>query len=205
MNPALESFDGGQGSGREPSVRPTGSRASSPRTPSDNSSIRRQDDGHPASTSRVLVVDSKPLSLLATAGVLHHAGMQCVCAGSIAALRKACGLDHAQDESGPGIPLIDLLVWDVGEIVPAVMSELAALRDTPVYRDLPAILIADSKWAGLQLKTEAMEATTHCLFQPIDPKSLTVIAEQLLWMPAMQSIHRHKGSRPSRPGWVGLT
>ena len=205
MNPALESFDDGRGSGQEPGEQRGESRASSPGRPSGDPSIQRRDAGHQTSSGRVLVVDSKPLSLLATAGVLHHAGMQCVCAGSVAAVRKACGLNHSQNESGPGIPLIDLLVWDVGEHVPAVMSELAALRDNRVYRDLPAILIADSKWAGLQLKTEAMEATTHCLFQPIDPKSLTVIAEQLLWMPAMQSIHRNKGSHPSRPGWVGLT
>ncbi|MEM9367275.1 MAG: hypothetical protein AAGD07_14885 [Planctomycetota bacterium] len=145
------------------------------------------------------------MSLLATAGVLHHAGMQCVCAGTTTALRKACGLNADDDQPGPGVPRIDLLVWDVGEDAPGVVSELAKLRSYEVYRDLPAILIADSKWAGLQLKTEAMETTTHCLFQPIDPKSLTVIAEQLLWMPAVQTRHRNRGSRPSRPGWIGLT
>lgn len=202
----------------------------------------------------VIVADSKPLSLLATAGVLHHDGMRCVCARTIDAVIKACGIEprsvsrsedpsnaDAQrladdlidlvddaakaaakaaarsavrvDEGELGVPevrsapaalksSVDLLVWDVGNEVVDVLNALERIRE--VLPDLPAILLAESKWAGLEKKTEAMSAPTRCLFKPIDPAALVAVAEPLLWMPALQAAHRQRGSRPNRPGWVTL-
>lgn len=194
----------------------------------------------------VVVADNKPLSLLATAGVLHHDGMQCVCARTIDAVIKACGIqpksgasdedpsnadarrladdlinlvdDAAKaavrvDEGELGVPEIrstppaikssvDLLVWDVGNEVVDVLNALEMIRE--VLPDLPAILLAESKWAGLEKKTEAMSTPTRCLFKPIDPAALLSVAEPLLWMPALQAAHRQRGSRPNRPGWVTL-
>lgn len=230
----------------------------------------------------VVVADSKPLSLLATAGVLHHAGMRCVCARTIEAVLKACEIDvpaklrepippgiaqpstqdsDAQeknvatmtneliklvedasqsagiraDQGAPGMPetaypahssasqaatnsartrdpsgtdsqagtgKVDLVIWDVGDEAPEILEALALIRET--HPDLPAILLADSQWAGLEKKVESLAASTRCLFKPIDPAALVSVAEPLLWMPALQSVHRNRGSRPSRPGWVTL-
>lgn len=194
----------------------------------------------------VIVADSKPLSLLATAGVLHHDGMRCVCARTIDAVITACGIQPSTSESDDdpsnadaqrladdliglvddaakaavrvddgesGVPekkvapaalksSIDLLVWDVGNEVVDVLNALEKIRET--LPDLPAILLAESRWAGLEKKTEAMSAPTRCLFKPVDPAALLSVAEPLLWMPALQAAHRQRGSRPNRPGWVTL-
>jgi len=69
---------------------------------------------------------------------------------------------------------------------------------------LPAIMIADTKWAGLEKKTETLSAMTRCLFKPIDPGSLIAVAEQLLTLPPIIASHRRRGTRPGRPGWVSL-
>ncbi|SMP62149.1 hypothetical protein SAMN06265222_107247 [Neorhodopirellula lusitana] len=192
----------------------------------------------------VVVADSKPLSLLATAGVLHQAGMQCVCARTPEAVRKAFGIsesdgdsnadiqkladdlidmvDEAEgtairlDEPAQGVPAqtggaptglphteqIDLIVWDVGDQPMDVLQTLELVRQS--HPEVPAILIADAKWAGLEKKVEEASASTPCLFKPIDPSALLAVAEPLLWMPALQTSHRKRGSRPNRPGWVTL-
>lgn len=184
----------------------------------------RQTDGAQSgsipSGSTVLVADAKPLSLMATAGVLHHAGMRCICARTAQAVLQACGISPTTssealrvDEAATGLPTdsnakpvrpgaIDLIVWDVGDDVTAVLQTLTEIRER--FPDLPAVLIASSKWAGLEKKTEDLHAPTRCLFQPIDPASLVAVCEPLLWMPALQSMHRQRGSRPNRPGWVTL-
>lgn len=216
----------------------------------------------------VLVADAKPLSLLATAGVLHHAGMRCLCARTFEAVYKACEIDVPParsavdsgvrspadgnasendvaratdalidlveqasrgdrlraDQGGSGLPAtshtansshsssadrsaaesgkVDLIVWDVGDEAPEVLDAVARIRQT--YPDMPVILLAEVQWAGLEKKAEALAASTRCLFKPIDPSALVSVAEPLLWMPALQSVHRNRGSRPSRPGWVTL-
>lgn len=181
----------------------------------------------------VLVADAKPLSLLATAGVLHHAGMQCICARDADAVRKALAspsslpdptqssvkspieqpaeaqprFDEAQEPIQPAAPsttTIDLLIWDVGDDAASTLETVEAIRGQSPYHELPVIYLADSKWAGLEKRVEKETVATRCLFQPIDPGSLVAVAEQLLWMPSLQSAHRVRGSRPSRPGWVTL-
>jgi len=165
----------------------------------------------------VLVADAKPLSLLATAGVLHHEGMRCLCARDEAAVLKAFGLsplpvsspsNEVRVDDGhvapPQWPSVDLVVWDVGDDPTSVLQTLDRIREMSLYRDLPAILIAEPQWAGLEKKTEKLQAATACLFKPIDPKSLATIASQWSWMPGLQTAHRHRGGRPNRPGWITL-
>jgi CheY-like chemotaxis protein len=173
----------------------------------------------------VVVADPKPLSLLATAGVLHHEGMRCICARNTDAVLKAFELEYSEGSSGlSSLPirvdeshphpsplsssaqpsLIDLIVWDVAEDPMSVLTTLQQIRQFSAFQHLPAVLLADAKWAGLEKKTEAEIAPTHCLFKPIDPKSLITIVQPLLWMPSLQSTHRQRGSRPNRPGWVTL-
>lgn len=147
----------------------------------------------PKRRATVLVVDASPISLIAMAAILDGQGYECICARS---------LDQAITAKSMG-PL-DLVICDCSTDAPAALEMLLALRSGEDQADLPAILIADAKWAGLEKKTEALSAVTRCLFKPLDPGSLLAIAEQLLIMPQIVASHRRRGTRPGRPGWVTL-
>ena len=92
----------------------------------------------------------------------------------------------------------------MGDDAAAALQTLERMRATVGNEQLPAVLIAEGRWAGLEKKTEAMQQATRCLFKPIDPNSLIAVVDQLLWMPSLVSAHRRKGSSPQRPGWVTL-
>lgn len=141
----------------------------------------------------VLVVDPSSLSLIAMAGVLDSQNYSCICARTLDSAISAMTM-------GP----IDLVVCDVANDAPAALEMLIALRAHKDHADLPGILIADAKWAGLEKKTELLPAVTRCLFKPIDPGSLVAVAAQLLVMPQVVASHRRRGTRPGRPGWVQL-
>jgi len=149
---------------------------------------------HPNQTrASVLVVDPSPLSLIALAGVLDSQGYGCICARTLDGAISAMSLGQ-----------IDLVVCDVADDAAAALEMLLALRSRDGQANLPVILIADSRWAGLEKKTESLSAVTRCLFKPIDPGALIAVAEQLLVMPALTASHRRRGTRPGRPGWVSL-
>jgi len=150
---------------------------------------------HPNASPRptLLVVDPSSLSLIAMAGVLDAQNYACICARTLDSAISAMTM-------GP----IDLVVCDVANDAPAALEMLIAVRAHKDHADLPAILIADSKWAGLEKKTELLPAVTRCLFKPIDPGSLLAVAAQLLVMPQVIASHRRRGTRPGRPGWVQL-
>ncbi|WP_144059491.1 hypothetical protein [Rhodopirellula sallentina] len=226
---------GNSPSGNSPSGLPN--RAGSPNSMLAAPGSTGNSTGGSTTNATVVVADEKPLSLLTTAGVLHHAGMRCMCARTADAVIRACGLPRppsaetllseveeiagevAQaieprriDQPVTGVTAanptsarsgnVELIVWDVGNDPMKVLAMLVTIRET--YPDLPAVLLAEPKWAGLEKKTEQLSAATRCLFKPIDPSALVSVCEPLLWMPALQSAHRQRGSRPSRPGWVTL-
>ena len=141
----------------------------------------------------LLVVDPSPLSLITLAGIFHSQGHRCVCARTPAAALQSL-------EMGP----LDLIVWDVGNDPALVLERLAELRCHDGHESVAAILIAESLWSGLEKKTERLAVVTRCLFKPIDPGSLLAVAEQTLLIPALVAVHRKRGTRPSRPGWVTL-
>jgi len=141
----------------------------------------------------ILVVDSSPLSLIALAGVLDTDGYACICARTANAAHEAMRTEK-----------IDTVVFDVGDDAPAMLDLLAALRAQVGDSELPAVLIADQRWVGLERKIESLDGTTRCLFKPIDPGSLLAVVEQLLWMPQVIAAHRKRGTKPGRPGWVSL-
>lgn len=141
----------------------------------------------------ILVIDSAPLSLIALAGVLDTDGYACICARTPTAATEAQRGDK-----------IDLVVCDVGDDAPAMLELLANLRSMVGESELPAVLIADQRWVGLEKRLESLGGTTRCLFKPIDPGSLLAVVEQLLWMPQVIAAHRRRGTRPGRPGWVSL-
>lgn len=141
---------------------------------------------------RVLVVDPSPVSLIAMAGVLDSQGFECVCARSHAAAIKALQTEPQ-----------DVLVCDVADNPDAALALVEHLREQPDHESLPVVLIASTEWAGLEQKTERLDAV-HTLFKPIDPTSLLAVVDQALWMPHLVQTHRRRGTRPSRPGWVTL-
>ena len=155
------------------------------------------DSPHAQPTSRqpasIIVLDPSPISLLALAGVLDSQGYGCVCAR-----------DHAAAISALEMGRQDLLVCDVGNDAAAALETVAEMRATEGYAELPAIMIAEGRWAGLEKKIEAMRQATRCLFKPIDPNSLIAVVDQVLWMPTLVASHRRRGSTPKRPGWVTL-
>ena len=141
----------------------------------------------------VIVWDPSPLSLLALAGVVDSQGYRCVCARDGQAAIKALHM-------GPQ----DLLISDVSKDASTVWEVITQMRQTNGFEQLPAVLLADPVWAGLEKKAEMADAPTRCLFKPIDPNSLIAVVDQLLWMPALVASHRRRGSRPRRPGWITL-
>lgn len=146
-----------------------------------------------ASQAAILVIDAAPLALIATAGVLDSEGYPCICARTAPAAITA-----VQQQA------LDLLVADVGNDAPAMLELLSQIRSQEGYSDMPAVLLADPQWSGLEKKTEALTAVTRCLFKPIDPGALLAVVEQLLWLPQVVAAHRKRGTRPGRPGWVSL-
>ena len=140
-----------------------------------------------------LIVDPSPLSLMAMAGLFDGQSYNCICARTFDQALTAMSMGH-----------IDLVVCDVTDDAPGALEMLMALRSRDAQADLPAILIAEATWAGLEKKTEMLAAVTRCLFKPIDAGSLIAVAEQLLVIPHLVSGHRRRGTRPGRPGWVSL-
>ena len=140
-----------------------------------------------------MVVDPSPLSLMALAGVFHWQGHACTCARTAQAAEEAFAASAH-----------DLIVWDVADDAASALEGLERIRRLEGLQNLPAIALAEARWAGLEKQTEKLATPTRCLFKPIDPGSLTAVAEQLLWMPALISSHRRRGSTPNRPGWVTL-
>jgi len=141
----------------------------------------------------IVVLDPSPISLLVLAGVLDSQGYRCTCARSGDAAVQALGM--AQQ---------DLLVCDVADDAALALETLEKMRSVQGYENLAAVLIAESRWAGLEKKTEVLPQATRCLFKPIDPNSLIAVVDQVLWMPTLVASHRRRGSSPSRPGWVTL-
>lgn len=162
-------------------------------TPNPPQTAKQQDSKPAKHRASIVVCDPSPISLLALAGVLDNQGYGCICARQGEAAVEALSMGRQ-----------DLLVCDVGDDAAAALETLATMRSIDQYEEMPAVLIADSRWAGLEKKTEAMKAATRCLFKPIDPNSLIAVVDQVLWMPSLVNTHRRLGSSPSRPGWVTL-
>jgi DNA-binding NtrC family response regulator len=141
----------------------------------------------------ILVIDQTPLSLIALAGVLDTDGYACICARTPNAAIEAMRADK-----------IEIVVCDVGDDAPGMLELLTTLRSMVGESELPAVLIADQRWVGLEKRIESLDGTTRCLFKPIDPGSLLAVVEHLLWMPQVVAAHRRRGTRPGRTGWVSL-
>jgi CheY-like chemotaxis protein len=143
-------------------------------------------------SATVLVVDASPITLLGTAGVLDSIGYVCYCARN-----------HAAAMQVPAQAELDAVVIDTGDDPDASLDLVMALREATGNTQLPAVLLASGIWAGLEKRCEAMPAA-RCLFKPVDPNVLGDVVERLLLMPQVESVHRRRGTRPTRPGWVNL-
>lgn len=140
----------------------------------------------------ILIVDSSPITLLGTAGVLDSVGLACYCARNAEAALKT-----------PAEAELDAVVIDVGDDAEASLDLVQQLRVVCENPDLPVVLLASSEWAGLEKRCEMISAV-RCLFKPIDPNVLVDLVQQSLWMPQINAAHRRRGTRPARPGWVQL-
>lgn len=138
----------------------------------------------------ILVYDNQPLSLIALAGVLDAQGFSCICAKSESA---ACEAVTAG--------CLDALVCDVEDDAPEALRVLERLRGHDLAGALPAVLIADQRWVGLERQIEPHAANTRCLFKPIDPHALVAVVDQLLLAPGAASSAR---TQARRPGWITL-
>ena len=49
----------------------------------------------------------------------------------------------------------DLVVCDVADDAAAALETIEKMRSTEGYAEIPAVLIAESRWAGLEKKAEA--------------------------------------------------
>ena len=145
-----------------------------------------------SSKASVVVLDASPISLLAMAGVLDSQGYGASVPRS--GRSRRCLAMGTQD----------LVVADVGEDAAEALATIDQMRSITSYERLPAVLIADPRWAGLEKKVEVVQQPTRCLFKPIDPNALVAVVDQLLWMPSLVDAHRRRGSSPSRPGWLTL-
>jgi CheY-like chemotaxis protein len=159
----------------------------------DPQSKRIDEAGSSNRQASVIVWDASPLSLLTLAGVLDSQGYRCICARNADSAIKTLEMGRQ-----------DLLVCDVGDDAAAALETIEKMRSVPNYEQLPAVMVADPRWAGLEKKAEASFQATRCLFKPIDPNSLIAVVDQVLWMPSLVSSHRRRGTRPSRPGWISL-
>ena len=144
------------------------------------------------SATTILVIDPNPITLLGTAGVLDSLGHTCYCARDLTAAGKTP--QHAS---------LDLVVLDVGDDAEAALAFIPEIRDLTATPELPVILIADGCWAGLERRCESIPAA-RCLFKPIDPNVLGDLVNQSLWFPQLEAVHRRRGQRPQRPGWIEL-
>ena len=155
------------------------------------------DSAHSAASkgkqASIVVLDPSPISLLALAGVLDAQGYSCVCARDGDAAISALAMGQQ-----------DLVVCDVADDAAAALETIEKMRSTEGYAEIPAVLIAESRWAGLEKKAEALPQATRCLFKPIDPNSLIAVVDQVLWMPTLVASHRRRGTTPNRRGWVTL-
>lgn len=154
-------------------------------------------EGRPPELSVILVVDQDPVTLIGTAAVLHRYGYECVCARDVPAALKAV-------QTYP----VDLVVMDLGGSTDETVETIEKLRQEAGNHELPAIVIAEAIWAGLEKRLESLERV-RCLFKPVDPRVMGDLVQQLLWLPFLDSNTRSRGSRPQNqkslpPGWVSL-
>lgn len=124
-------------------------------------------DHSPPPMARVLVFDTRPIRLIATAGVLDSQGYECICAGALSAANIAL-----KDGS------FDLIVADVGDDAPEVLLWVERLRQAAPHQDVPVVLIAGQQWAGLHMHCDSYTAATPVLYEPIDPSVLLAVAAQ---------------------------
>lgn len=154
-------------------------------------------EGIPSELGVILVVDQDPVTLIGTAAVLHRYGYECVCARDIAAAQKAV-------QTYP----VDLVVMDLGTSTDESLQTVEKLRAASSNSELPAIVIAEANWAGLEKQLERLERV-RCLFKPVDPRVLGDLVQQFQWLPLLEAGVRTRGSRPQSkkslpPGWVSL-
>lgn len=162
----------------------------------------------------LIICDPSPLSLVSIAGVFDIAGYRCICARQLDQLKELT-------EFGPA----DALLIDVGDQPRESLAAIDELRSQPDQEDLPAVVMADSRWNSLISRVATAEICTRILFKPVDlavlqavvndvvmastaanlpgraSEQATVPAPKLGTRPSNES---KRGSRRARAEWVRL-
>lgn len=147
---------------------------------------------HDKTQATILVWDTNPITLLATAGALDAGGYRCFCARNEVAANQV-----------PGLGPVDAAVIDVGADAEQVLRFVPAFRQLAGNSQMPVVLIADTMWAGLERQVDGL-AEVRVLFKPIDPNVLLDVVRQALWLPPQAHRMRVRGSRQTHPGWIEL-
>ncbi len=119
----------------------------------------------------ILVIDADPISLTATAAVLHCADYEVHCASSRDAAIKAAR------EIGLDLVVCDL---DIGGVDGSAITE--EIRQIPERDDVPVMFSSSCQQPDVIRKSNASGALYH-LRKPFDFKVLLELVEKALWMP----------------------
>ena len=125
----------------------------------------------------ILVVDADPLSLTATAAVLHCSEYEVHCAASReAALKGARSLE------------LDLVICDLDIGGVDGGSILDEIRQIPQRSDVPVMYASPCQVPEVIRRNHVQGAVYH-LRKPFDPKVLLELVETALWMPHLVRTH----------------
>lgn len=142
--------------------------------------------GNSAKThSRIIVINSDPLTLTATAATLHYGGNECICARDAEAAWKAVRNYE-----------IDLIVCDNDLPDVCGVELIRAIRSEDGMQDTPIILIGDEGSPAVIDQVHSAGATFY-LRKPFDPQVLVELVDKSLWMPAANPFQQR--SNPPRP------
>lgn len=128
----------------------------------------------------VLVIDSDPVSMLATAATLHGEKFEVHCAQDPAAALTAA-------RQNP----IDLVVCDVDLDGSSGLDVVLAITQLPQRTDVPALFISSSQMADV-VSRRFRNGSALFLRRPFSPQLLIDLVDKSLWMPHLVKTHIHR-------------
>lgn len=136
--------------------------------------------GHPV----ILIVDSDPLALSATAATLQtrHYEVHCAQNASVA---------HRLVRDFP----LDLIVCDIDLRGTDGVELVDALRAVPDRSDVPAMFVSTRQLPDVILRSHKHGSSFH-LRKPFDPNILLELVDKALWMPHLVKNHINRPHIP---------
>lgn len=132
----------------------------------------------------VLVIDSNPLTMTATAATLHTRGHEVHCARD-----RNAALQAARD-----FPL-DLILCDTDLNGEDGIDLVEELRHLPDRNDVPAMFVSATQLPDVILRSHKLGSCFH-LRKPFDPNVLLELVDKALWMPHLVKSHVNRPHIP---------